>query len=235
MRPFVVLVTGDPVARAREARGDYPSLIRAATNNSWTGPWSAVDCRTDAALPRLGECAALVVTGSAQSVTERAPWMERLGAFLVEAIEAGTPLLGICFGHQLIAQALGGDVGMNPRGREMGTVQLELVASDPLLEGAPFVANMSHQDAVLRPPPGATVLARSARDACSALRFGEHAWGVQFHPEFDQQVTRWTIEARSAALRAEGFDTNVLAREAGEALPGRSVLGRFVELTRRDA
>lgn len=235
MRPLVVLVTGDLVARAREAHGDYPSLIRAATNNSWPGPWLAVDCRTDAALPRPEACAGLIVTGSAASVTERAPWMRRAGEYLVEAITANTAVLGICFGHQLIAQALGGEVAKNPRGREMGSVELELVLDDPLLDGAPFVANMSHQDAVLRPPSGVTVLARSARDGCSALRFGDRAWGVQFHPEFDRDVMRWYIEARRASLVAEGLDPDALARDAGDALPGQRVLQRFAALTRRDA
>lgn len=235
MRPLVVLVTGDPVARAREARGDYLALIRDATDNTWPGPWLAVDCRTDAPLPAPDACAGLIVTGSASSVTERAPWMARAGQYLVQAHACGTPLLGICFGHQLIAQALGGRVEQNPRGREMGTVEIELAGEDPLLGGAPFLANMSHQDAVLEPPPGATVLARSALDDCSALHFGGRAWGVQFHPEFDQAVMRWTIEARHAVLVAEGLDPAALARDAGEALPGRDVLRRFCALTRRGA
>ncbi len=97
-----------------------------------------------------------------------------------EAVQAGTPLLGICYGHQLLAHALGGRVDYNPAGRESGTVFIDLhppAFEDPLFAAMParFAAHATHLQTVLRPPEGATVLARSEQDGCHAFRWGEQA------------------------------------------------------------
>src|SRR5690606_19105267 len=101
---------------------------------------------------------------------------------------------------QLLAHALGGAVDYNPRGREMGTVEVALAghaATDPLFEGLPetLAAHATHLQTVLAPPPGATVLARSALDDCQAFRWGEATWGLQFHPEFSTGMMRGYIHA----------------------------------------
>src|SRR5688572_33354713 len=98
--------------------------------------------------------------------------------YLAGAVEAGVHVLGICFGHQLLGQALGGRVERNPLGREIGTVTAEVLAADPILsERRPFTVNATHVDSVTELPPGAQVLARTARDPHSVLRFGPRAWG----------------------------------------------------------
>src|SRR5689334_19500343 len=79
----------------------------------------------------------VIVTGSPLSVTENAPWMLRLGEDLLKLGAAGTPVLGVCFGHQLLARVAGGAVVQNPRGREIGTVRVQLTEAgrkDPLFE-----------------------------------------------------------------------------------------------------
>jgi GMP synthase (glutamine-hydrolysing) len=143
------------------------------------------------------------------------------------------PLFGICYGHQLIAHALGGEVGWHPAGREMGTVELELHAEagrDPLFTGLPaqFTAQATHLQTVLRAPDGATVLARSVHDACHAFRWGEQTWGVQFHPEFSTTHMRGYVRARRDALRGEGRCPHAVAREVSAAPHARRVLRRFV-------
>ena len=134
-------------------------------------------------------------------VTERRDWSERSAAWLRDAAQAGMPLFGICYGHQLLAHALGGEVGDNPAGREMGTIGLELhphAEHDPLFAGLPaqFAAQATHLQTVLRAPEGATVLARSSQDDCHAFRWGDRAWGVQFHPEFSATHMRGYVQAR---------------------------------------
>ncbi|MGO4779447.1 glutamine amidotransferase, partial [Lysobacter sp. 2RAB21] len=136
-------------------------------------------------LPSREGFAGAIVTGSGAMVTDRAPWSERSADWLREAAHAHLPLFGICYGHQLLAHALGGEVGNHPGGREMGTIGLEPPTSaehDPPFRGLPsqFPAQATHLQTVLRAPDGATVLARSAHDACHAFRWGDHAWGVQF-------------------------------------------------------
>src|SRR3546814_6422229 len=117
-------------------------------------------------------------------VTERLDWSERSAQWLGDAARAGLPVMGICYGHQLLAHALGGEIGDNPAGRQMGTIELELqpaAAGDPLFAGLPqrFPAQATHLQSVLRAPEGATLLASSELDAFHEFRWGEAAWGVQ--------------------------------------------------------
>lgn len=189
------------------------------------------------ALPGREGFAGAIITGSAAMVTERRDWSERSAAWLRDAAEAGMPLFGICYGHQLLAHALGGEVGNNPSGREMGTIGLELhphADADPLFRGLPaqFAAQATHLQTVLRTPQGATVLARSTQDDCHAFRWGDSAWGVQFHPEFSATHMRGYVHARRDALRDEGRCANTLARSVSATPYARRVLRRFVRHAR---
>jgi GMP synthase (glutamine-hydrolysing) len=230
-RAWVILVAGQPVDRVAAKRGGYPEIVgRAAGPRS--GPWIAVDLRVEEPLPPPDTLAAVVVTGSAASVTERAPWMLRAETYLRALVASRVPTLGICFGHQLLAQALGGEVIRNPRGREIGTVPLEIVEDDPLLAAAcsPLEVNAIHVDTVGRLPPGARVLARTALEPHAALRFSESAWGVQFHPEADAEILRDTIDVRRELLAREGLDPDALIERASDAPAGASTLLRFVDM-----
>lgn len=224
-----MLVTGDPVPAVESARGSFLALIGDTLAGAWSGPLAVLDARRGE-LPLLDETSALVITGSPESVTSRAPWIVAAEERSAELVRAGVPTLGICFGHQLLGQALGGLVAANPRGREIGTVELERAADDPLFDGAPasFRANMSHCDSVTRLPPGARVLARTRLEPHAAVRFGERAWGVQFHPEFDGDVMRGYIAARRDRLAAEGIDAEKLG--AADAPEAARVLRNFAAL-----
>ena len=237
MRPLCVVVTGDPIESVRERGSDWRQLIREAVGDGWQGPWSSVDAREEPVFPDLGEVSALVVTGSPSSVTERAPWMLRTEEYLLRAVSGKLPVFGICFGHQMLAQALGGRVEMNPLGREIGTVELERLDPDPLLSGeAPaHWVNMTHVDTVVELPPGARVLARTALDRHAALRFAESVWGVQFHPEIDGGVLREYIAARRAPLISEGLDPDAILGSARDTPWGAGVLRRFAEKVSRDS
>jgi GMP synthase (glutamine-hydrolysing) len=188
-------------------------------------------------LPPPGELAGAVVTGSSAMVSEREPWSEDAARWLATAVEAELPLLGICYGHQLLAHGLGGRVGVNPRGREIGSVQVELHAGardDALLGGfaGPLCVQASHVESALELPPALRPLAASARDPNHAFAVGRSAWGVQFHPEFDADITHAYIEERREILRAEGLDPERLHRETRDSEHGRQLLRRFAELLR---
>lgn len=199
-----------------------------------------VDVQHGEPLPSPEGFAGVIVTGSAAMVTERAPWSERAAGWLREQAHAGLPLFGICYGHQLIAHALGGDVRDNPVGREMGTVpvqRLPAAATDPLFARLPerFLAQTTHLQTVSRPPEGAVVLARSERDHCQAFRWGERVWGVQFHPEFSARHMRGYVRARRDALHREGLDARAIEAAIAAAPHARTVLRRFVRLARARA
>jgi GMP synthase (glutamine-hydrolysing) len=232
MRPLCILVTGDPVPSAQQERGDFSKLMREVVGPAWAGPWSVVDCRYTSELPAPDTLAGLIVTGSASSVTEGDAWVLEGMRYLRRTVQAGLPVLGVCFGHQMLAQALGGRVERNPQGREMGTVLLTAVGNDPVVSDTnhPYEVNMSHVDSVVEPPAGASVLGRTRLDPHAALRFAEKAWGVQFHPEFDRTIVGHYARSRADSLRAEGLDPEQLAREATDAHAGAGVLRRFVGL-----
>lgn len=234
MKPLWVIVTGDPVPPAQRSRGDFFAMFQQAAGSAYEGPWAVVDAREPEAaerLPTRHEACAVIVTGSAARLGEQADWMLLVQRYLRETVDSGLPVLGVCFGHQLLGQALGGEVGANPNGREIGTVELSLLKRDELIneDHDPFQVNMTHVDSVLELPRGASVLARSPTEPHAAVRFTETAWGVQFHPEIDRHVLCHYVTARRTALVDEGHDPAALEAGAGDAPAGNEVLRRFVQ------
>lgn len=193
-----ILKTGDTLPALKSEFGDFEAWIARGLEGQGL-PVRVIDARQDEAWPAAQALAGVVVSGSPSMVTERAPWSERGAAWLAELVAAEVPLLGICYGHQLLAHALGGEVGHHPAGIEIGTVQVErhdAARDDALLGGLPprFAAQVVHEQTVLRLPPGATVLAGNAHEPHQAFRIGACAWGVQFHPEFSAPVMRGYVE-----------------------------------------
>ena len=147
------------------------------------------------ALPAFDQIAGAILSGSWAMVTDHADWSERSAAWIRAAIEAALPLLGVCYGHQLMAYALGGEVADNPNGWERGLLPVTcgaLAQRDPLLQRLPaaFSAWLSHRQSVLTPPRQAQVLASSERDGCQIIRYSPQALSVQFHPEFSPKIMR---------------------------------------------
>ncbi|TKI06168.1 glutamine amidotransferase [Martelella alba] len=145
------------------------------------------------ALPDPGNLSAVIITGSWSMVTDHAPWSEMTAVWVREIHQRAIPLLGVCYGHQLIAYALGGTVADNPHGWEGGLQQVQMIGqeeADPLFFGLPrqFTAWLSHRQTVVCPPAQARVLACSSQDACQILRYGPYAYSLQFHPEFNQAL-----------------------------------------------
>jgi GMP synthase (glutamine-hydrolysing) len=231
-KAILVLRAGDALPEVAAEHGEYSAWIERAVGDVWGGTWLEHDLRSTAPIPGGASLAAVIITGSPASVAERAPWMVRAEAFVREVVQAGTPLLGICFGHQLMAQALGGEVQRNPRGREIGTVEVARLAPDPLLQGVPdrFLANATHVDSVVALPLGASVLASTALEPHAVLAFGAAARGVQFHPEIDRQVMRGYVDRRRQDLVDEGLDAQTILAKASDTPAARKLLHNFIEL-----
>lgn len=234
--PFLILQTGRPTLCMRR-HGEFAHWIRVGAGLR-QADIDVVNVEAGAALPARNGYAGVFVTGSPAMVTDHLDWSERSADWLREAAHAGLPILGICYGHQLLAYALGGTVADNPQGRELGTVRVQLAAEaadDPLLQGvdATMSAQVSHMQSVLQPPSEARVLAFNAHDACQAFRWGRAAWGVQFHPEFSTQYMRGYILARSAVLAEEGRNMRDMLAHVRAAPHARRVLRRFVRHARR--
>jgi GMP synthase (glutamine-hydrolysing) len=240
MTPYLlILKTGDTFADMARELGDFEDWIRRGLQDPQREV-RVIDARSATELPALDELSGVLITGSHDMVSHRAPWSEALARWLAQAVRADVPVLGICYGHQLLAHAMGGEVDDHPRGLEVGTVPIcldELAQDDPLLGGLPvtFLGQMVHQQSVRRLPPGAVRLAHSAHEPHAAFRVGRRAWGVQFHPEFSPSAMCGYIAHLDDALRRQGADPKAM-REAVKATDwAAALLVRFGRLSARRA
>jgi GMP synthase (glutamine-hydrolysing) len=196
------------------------------------------DVFREQSLPAAENLAGVVVTGSPAMVSSRLDWSERTARWLQKVVSRNIPVLGVCYGHQLLAHALGGVVGPNPEGRQIGIVRAQIIDSkekDLLLGHLPnqFTVQASHSEVVLELPPGAECLATSPLDKNFAIRFAPNTWGIQFHPEFSAPVTSDYIRYRSDALREEGLNPEQLLAQVTDTTEAKTILRRFTGLVQQ--
>lgn len=190
-------------------------------------------------LPSAAGCEGVVVTGSHSMVTDAVDWSEQLIEWIGGLIKSGVPFLGICYGHQLLARAAGGSVGYHPRGQEIGTVDIDLLAegsTDRLFQNHPgrFPAHVTHSQTVLSLPDNAVRLAANEFDRCHAIRVGDCAWGVQFHPEYDTGIMQSYVEEQSAKLEAAGMNPMEIQATVRDTPEAAGILRRFAEICARE-
>ena len=238
MKPVLIVQTGAAPAELRARMGDFPHWFRVAMA---LRPARVRTVRVDheQALPPPRMLAAAVITGSGAMVSERLPWSERAAGWIRDAMDVGLPLFGVCYGHQLIAHALGGRVDYHPRGREIGTQAITLLSGapcDPLLQrlSDSFFAHTTHEQSVLEPPRDALILARSVHDAHQILRYGKTALSTQFHPEFSVAAMQAYIRGRAGVLRSEGRDVDALLAATRPTPTARRLLRSFVRAALSD-
>lgn len=231
MKPLIIFKVGDAVGSLPRESGDFEHWII-----DGIGPMQdsieIIDPRCGDPLPGIADVGGAIITGSGSMVTDRAPWSEDLARWLRTAVPENVPILGICYGHQLLAHALGGEVGYHSLGIEIGTVSVRLSPSahdDALFADFPdeFLAQAVHRQSVMRLPPGAVLLAGNDFEPHHAFRVGESAWGVQFHPEFSPEVMAGYIQHLSEKSNAGSAAAAALLEKARPAEQSSSVLRVF--------
>ncbi len=188
-----ILETGRPPGSLAEEFGDYPTMFARLL-----GPGFEVESFDVQAgeLPDPAAHHACLITGSPAGVYDPLPWIEPLQQFIRDA--GDSKMVGICFGHQVMAEALGGHVEKSDKGWGAGLHRYEIVRREPWMDGArEIAAPASHQDQVVVQPPNTDLVAESAFTPYAALAWTDRpAISFQFHPEFSPAFARALIEKR---------------------------------------
>jgi GMP synthase (glutamine-hydrolysing) len=233
MKALHILAAGNKLPSLANKPGDFHDWIIKGMQ-AHTMPVKIVNVRHGEQLHDIEQVSGVVITGSSSMVTDHEPWSERIAHWLEEATQHQIPVLGICYGHQLLAYALGGTVADNPAGIEVGTVETVLSADgreDVLLKGllSPLKVQASHRQSVSQLPLHAVRLASSTMDKNHAFRVGTNAWGLQFHPEFDAETTKHYINYYRPQLESNGVNAEQLLRRCEDNGIGSLILQRFVK------
>ena len=194
--------------------GDYPqmfaSIIQKARPEISIVPYYAVDGQLPA---ELDECDVYLCSGSKWGVNDSAPWIRQLEDFVRALYQAQKGFVGICFGHQMIARALGGEVQKADQGWGVGVAQSHVISAKPWMDPSPCALRLivSHQDQISRLPPASEVLMQSEFCPYSMIQVSGHFLGVQGHPEFSPAYSAALMEVRRdripAARISAGLDS----------------------------
>jgi GMP synthase (glutamine-hydrolysing) len=234
MGKILVIKVGEALETLLRDRGDFEDWVLSGMEIKRERS-IVVDVRGGSPLPSYEDVSGIVIPGSHDMVTDHQEWSERTAAWLSGAVDRRIPILGICYGHQLLAYALGGEVGNNSNGREFGTVEVNLhgPAKRDLLFGGfsnSIRVHACHTQSVLSLPPGSTLLAHSESDPNQAFVLADRVWGVQFHPEFDAGIVIAYINHYRQELREQGTNPDQLIRDCVDTPYGPALLRRFAEI-----
>lgn len=210
---LTIIQTGDVPAPLREQFGPYPEMFYRMFDRAGAAfDYRTVRAHDGAPLPDPSQLEGIIITGSAAGVYDDLPWLEPLRQFIRSAYSAKTPMLGICFGHQIMADALGGDVRKSGKGWGLGRHVYEVRNRPGFLGTAPdaLAVACSHQDQVIGAPADADVFLASGFTPNAGLLYRNgRAISLQPHPEFDDDYTLALAELRRGKAPDEVVDTAV--------------------------
>lgn len=190
-----ILQTGLAPETLQDANGDYPDMFaRLLDGHGFTfRTWRVVEGEFPAS---VHDADGWLITGSRHGVYEDHAWIPPLEEFIRQAFAEHVPMVGICFGHQIIAQAMGGKVERFADGWAVG-------ATDYDFDGETLTLNAWHRDQVTKVPPGAKVIATNDFCANAALLYDDRALTVQAHPEFRPEFVDGLMKTRGKGLVPE--------------------------------
>ena len=201
----------------KNGHGDYPDMFRALLMAAAPGALVFRDYDVCAGeLPqRVDEMDAWLITGSRDSVYDPLPWIPALADFVRSAHAARWPLIGICFGHQLVARALGGETAAADVGWAVGVHQSRLLRRPAWITGVAegFALLSSHKDLVCALPAGAELLATNAVCPNAAFTIGDHTLCLQGHPEFSKPYARALMDFRRELLGEAVYQQGIASLE----------------------
>lgn len=212
-----ILKSDSVLEQFQPAHGDYPDMFitRLGENAPLEVEFLTFDVEHGIYPTNLDECDGYVITGSKRSVYEDEPWIKQLDHYVVELHERRKPLVGVCFGHQMVAQALGGKTEKAPVGWGVGVHTSDVVTNQAYLEPKLSTVRMlvSHQDQVTKLPNEAVLIASSDFCPFSMYQVSEHILCMQGHPEFRHEYSKDLIHMRREMIGETTFETGVASLE----------------------
>jgi len=236
MKYIYVLKTGETFPSTKKKFGDFDRWVLNFLDKS-NKNIKVIYIQENQELPSLQSASAFIITGSHSMVSEELDWSVALEKYIKKIARKDIPLLGICYGHQLIAKALGGKSDFNKRGKEIGRVKIKRRAesfNDPLLQGFPtqFYGFETHYQSAVKLPSNAVILASNHKDPHQAVRYSRYIWGVQFHPEFDVDIMKEYILNQKESLIELGFNVEKLQENVARCDISNTVLKNFMEIAK---
>ena len=186
MPRVMIIETGLVPPKQRERHGSFPLMFQRMIGASDASiGYDIVSVIERKLLPDPTTLEAILITGSSAGVYDELDWIAPLEDFVRAAHEKKVPMVGVCFGHQLIAQALGGVARKSEKGWGIGRHIYDVAPGNGIVDGARIALAASHQDQVITPPPGAkTILSSDFTEHAGLLYAGGTTLSVQPHPEF---------------------------------------------------
>ena len=232
MTEILLIKTGDTFPGLKTTHGDFEDMITTCLQHCAVS-LSVYDARSNKEQPNLLNYRGVILTGSHAMVTACEPWSESLLPYIRQMHALKIPVFAICYGHQLVAKALGGEVGFHPLGPEPGTVEVTLTPEgkkDLLLGQAPasFKVNVAHSQTVLKLPLQALILAENNFEPHQAFRIG-NIWAVQFHPEFNREITQYYVRQLSDEITAQHANVDNIYNNCQDTHASQKLLTAFVE------
>lgn len=200
-----LLVCDHVLPEFRGVAGDYPDMFGRLFDRYPGVELVSYDLTAGQFPTSLDECDAWLTTGSKRSVYEDEPWIVGFAELVRRLAAEERPFVGICFGHQMLAHALGGKVGRSERGWGVGVKVVDVVGAEPWMgaDDGPYAVLNSHADQVSELPPGAEVLGGNEHCPVSLMRVGERMLGIQGHPEFVAEYSATLMRARRGVIIPE--------------------------------
>jgi len=212
----------------RDRFEDYPVMFAAAIASTGIEvEWQVYRAYAGELPAGTKACDAYLITGSRAGTYDGEPWIAALESFVRDLVRQRVPLVGICFGHQLIAQALGGTVEKSPRGWGIGVHTYNTDRAAPWMRPAlpRFTVPVCHQDQVVGLPGGADRLASSEHCENFLVQFNTTTMGIQGHPEFTPAYIGVLVDQREERLAAE---TSAAARASLSREPDNTAIMTWI-------
>ena len=233
---LTIVQTGAVPAHLQQQFQDYPMMFRQMFETTGAGlSFEDVNAQS-AGLPDPAKLESIVITGSPAGVYEDHAWLAPLRGFIRRAYDAGTPMLGVCFGHQIMADALGGVVQKSEKGWGLGRHTYRVMSRPSFMQDAPETLSVacSHQDQVIEKPASAEVILASDFTPNAGLFYRNgRAMSVQPHPEFEDDYASALVDLRRGRAPDAVIDTalgSMSTRSDTQAL--RGIIRKFFESVR---